>query len=379
MSITPELHELISLELSSLPVKKLVFNQQKLEQIKQQLLRCIDAITQTPSWFTQLSLLWGKLNWWQKSIAAVIVMLPILLIGLVTQIVLLSAIGCCLLGFCTLTIAVMENHQKHHISHTEEIKTTILSLTELLGTIIQNLEATSNQLAEEVSLLHEANQLLTQQCNALEEEIRRLNSSNQHLDQNQKELLKVQKKLQTTISTIDSTVMEQTTLLQKSQVLLEETTVDYKKNQLQLAATVTELSEVKELLSSEVHKAESLTKTLNKALNLLTTSTIENQQQRELFFTKLSAFLNDQETNFDAFAKCLGESGQQLSQAVQDIKTNNSRFSTLLDEQKKQIYRLTQISKDTPKRAAALQQHGFYAPDLAVETLNPTMLTFAVG
>ena len=120
--------------------------------------------------------------------------------------------------------------------------------------------------------------------------------------------------------------------------------------------------------------------TINKAVRLLSISTIENHQQRELFFSKHNAFINDQEMHFDAFAKRLVESGQHLRQAVQDIKTNTSRFSTLLDEQEHQINRLTKIkiSKDTPKIAPALHQHGFHAPDLAVETLNTTML-LAVG
>lgn len=380
MSITPEHNELSSLEPGSNPVKKRAFNQQQLEQIKQQLLRCIDSIAQSSSWITQLSLWWGSLSWWLKITAAAVIMLPLLLIGLAAQIVILSAIGCCLLGFSALTIAVMENHQQHQINHIQEIKTTILSLTDLLAAIILNIEASSNQLAAEIDHVHKANQRLTEQCTELEEEIIRLNSSNQHLEQNQHQLLEVQKKLQTTISTIDSTVIEQTALLQKSQVVLAETTAEYKKNQLQLAATVTELNEVKEVLSLEIYKAQRITETLNKVVTLLSTTTLEDQQQRELFFTKLNAFINNQQRHFDAFAKNLVESGQHLSQAVHDIKANSSRFSSLLDKQEQQVNRLSQVkpSKAPAKIAAALQQHGLYAADSAIETLNTTMLTLAV-
>lgn len=348
-----------SLDLHVQPIKKILFNQEQLEQIKAHLLRCIDSLTQMPSLFTQVSLFWQQLTWWQKVGIGLVSVVP-LIIGLATQLALLTAVGLSLLSFTGLSIVLAENHSKTQTLQTQELKTTILTLADLLGSIIQSLEASSNQLAKELNTVHEANQTLTKQCQEFKEELSRLSRINQQLEQHQQELFTLQNQLQTTITTLDVKLVEQTALLEKSQLLLTETTEEYKKNQMQLALTVTELSEVKGAMAKAAQKAQKVTTTLKATVTALSSQAIANAEQRELFIKKLEEFFKNQEQHLDAFINNISQSSQLLSQTTQEIQDNNSRINELLAEQEEQVQRLTKVDKQ-PVNVTALLQHGFLA------------------
>jgi len=361
--------------LSSLPqtVRKKLLAHEQLDLAQQQLLGCIKALTKSSSIFTKAALFWHQLLWWQKITTGSMLCLP-LLVGLISQVTLVALLGLSLVFFSSLSLFLVDNHVKHHQLLTEEIEATVLGLIKLLATMIENLELLNTQLGEELQVIKDNNKTLTKKCQELQEETLRLRNSNHSLDENQKELLTVQKTLKTTIITIDSTVNEQTLLLQKSQALLEETTKAYQANQQQLTETIVELGEVKKTLSSEVDKAQGVTKTLKNTLQVLSKEMIGNQQSREQFLSKLDALINNQEVQFDTIIKSLAASGKQLSETAEEIKADSLRFHRLLNQQEHHINRLAQIEAPPTRNTAkemhkARQQHGFYAPEPSVTSI----------
>lgn len=355
-------------------MKKVNSIQEQLDLTQKQLLTCIDALNTSTSLFTKVSLIWQRLPLWQKITIGSLLALPVV-IGLICQISLLAVFGLSLALFSGLAWFFVSNHAQHHQLQTEEIKSTVLGLINLLGTMIKNLDLLNKQLGEEVQVIKDTNRQLTSKCETLHKETQCLKNANLSLDQNQSELLDIQKNLKTTILTIDSTVGEQTVLLNKNQALLEETTLAYQKNQQQLSQTITELGEVKKTLATEVEKAQRVTQTLKKTVQVISKETIGTNLRREQFFQKLDLLINTQEAEFDALVKGLAVSGQQLAKTTQELQTNNQRFNTLLTKQEEQLVRLTIIEPPQTTHVEDLSgarlRHGFYATapkQTAVET-----------
>lgn len=364
-------------------MKKVNSIQEQLDLTKKQLLACMDALNTSTSLFTKLSLTWQRLPWWQKIILGSLLTLPVV-VGLISQISLLAVFGLCLAIFSGLAWFFASNHAQHHQLQTGEIKSTVLGLLQLLGTMIKNLDLLNKQLGEEIQVIKNVNKQLASKCETLYEETQRLKSTNHSLDQNQNELLNIQQNLKATISTIDDTVSEQTTLLHKSQALLEETTLAYQKNQQQLSETINELGEVKKTLATEVEKALRVTQTLKNTVQVISKETIGASQRREQFFQKLDLLINTQEAEFDTLIKGLAVSGQQLAKTAQEFQANNQRFNTLLTKQEEHLVRLAIIEPSQTTQVEDLSearlQHGFYptAPkQTAVETAEAETLKIA--
>lgn len=355
-------------------MKKVNSIQEQLDLTQKQLLACIDVLNTSTSLFTKLSLIWQRLPLWQKILLGSLLTLPVV-VGLVGQISLLAVFGLNLVIFSGLAWFFVSNHAQHHQLQTEEIKSTVLGLLKLLGTMIKNLDLLNRQLGEEVQVIKNVNKQLTSKCETLHEETQRLKSTNHSLDQSQNELLNIQQNLKTTIFTIDGTVSEQTTLLHKSQALLEETTLAYQKNQQQLSETISELGEVKKTLATEVEKAQRVTQTLKNTVQVISKEAIGTSQRREQFFQKLDRLINTQEAEFDTLVKGLAISGQQLAKTAQEFQTNNQRFNTLLTKQEEHLVRLAIIEPSQTTQVENLSEarlrHGFYptAPkQAAIET-----------
>ncbi|RUR12465.1 hypothetical protein [Legionella sp. km772] len=362
MTITSPFNGTNPLSPLSQTIKKPSDLHEQLDFAQKRLLACLDSLTSHSSIFTKASLTWHQSPWWQKITVASIVCFP-LIIGLICQVSGLALVGLSLVIFASLSLFLVENHVQQQQLQTAEIKATVQGLMQLLGTILKNLESLNQQLGEEVQTIKERNELLVSRCGELQEETQRLANSNHSLDQNQKELLSVQAQLKTTILTIDSTVSEQTLLLNKNQTLLDETTLAYQENQQQLAAAIGELDEVKKLLAVEVDKAQRVTQTLKNAVQVLGQEALGDQHRRDQFFQKLDRFINDQEMQFDMIVKGLAVSGQQLSETANEIKANSLRFNHLLAQQEQQLARLTKL--ELPQVSAAdlklaRQKHGFY-------------------
>ena len=197
MATKPHLDEISPLSPTVQVLRKKSLIHEQVDLAQKQLLGCIDSLTKNSSIFTRLSLFWSQLPWWQKVTTGSLLCIP-LLIGLISQVSLLSLFGLNLILFSSLTSFLADNHAQHHQQQTEEIKATVLSLIKLLGTMIENLGLINTQLGEELNLIKKSNLDLSKKCYELQEEIKHLTSSNQSLEQNQQELVTVQKKLKTT-------------------------------------------------------------------------------------------------------------------------------------------------------------------------------------
>ena len=388
-------------------IKKKSFIHEDLDSAQKKLLLSLDSFLDSSSIFSNLSLYWQKMPWWQKITLGSLLALP-LIIGLGTQIVSLSLLGLSLVFFSSLSLFLIHDHLKHHKVELDQIKANVLGFVKLFVTMIENLELLNSQFSQELNHIKESNTHLRSKCEELEIETNHLKKTNLSLDQNQSELLEIQKKLHATIVMIDNTVIEQTCLLQKNQALLTSTTLAYQQNQQQLADAVKELSEVKTHFENEVERAKRVALTLKNAVEILGDAALTDKNLRKQFFEKLDSFLSDHEIRFDALMVNIAASGILLSQTAKEVEASSIRFTQLLDIQEEQIDRFTELEqqrndqinarrgvtspsqpeefqrKPSPNTrvqlAPALLGHGFYAFDQKqkpIETISsPHILSY---
>ena len=302
--------------------------------------------------------------------------MPVLIIGIVANIAVLIAISIfTLLDFVATSIA-LDNHHSHNVSSTKQLKAGIASIVDTLGVVIQSLGLLTRQLAQSIDEFQQENKQLTAHIDALSKQITKLSTQVSLLMTTEQQLRNTADELEQTITTLKTSAVEQTELLEKTQKKLEQVTHDYEQNTNLLSEKIIELNTVKYEMGLEVEQAKNVGLVLQAAVDTLSNSVILDTTQRLTFHEKLNEFLTNKEASFDLIAERIFKAERELEQVNQELvlvkeqfKSSNERYKELLDKQEQQMLRLQRLNnlKGTttlePQKTEEIKpsNNGFYA------------------
>ncbi|KTD82558.1 LegC2/C7 family Dot/Icm T4SS effector [Legionella waltersii] len=394
LELASDLHPSENLEQDNLTQKtkndkdrfeKIVTTQNKIQKIKADLSQLIQAMNHNPSLLSRAAIFWNKIPLWQKITAGAVLTVPLLMIGLMANLAALITLSIITAIVYTASSILLDNHQSQNTDNTEHLNAGILSLVELLDTVISTLELLREQLAIEIDAFQKENDRLTENIDHFCEQIRTLKSQISELSDTEKALRTTQIELELTAKTLKGSIEEQSQVLENTQKELEQVVQDYKDNQNQLSDKIKEMDDIKEKMGKEVEQARAVGLVLSGTVETFSNMVIQDKEQRAAFQKRLEDFLNNKEKSFVEVADRICEAEHKLSVVTKQLEESNQRYRRLLDRQEQQIIRLEQIDAEQSDEVqdsfdgVKPSINGFYAikkepPFLSVPTHGTAMV-----
>ncbi len=324
--------------------EKIVTTQNKIQKIKADLNQLIQAMNQNPSLLSRAASFWNEIPLWQKITAGVVVTVPLLMIGLMANLVALITLSIVTGIVYTVSHILLENHQSQNTDNIEGLKAGISSLADLLDSVISTLELLREQLAIEIDAFQKENARLTVNIEQFSEQIKSLKSQINELTDTEKALRATQIELEFTAKTLKGSLEGQSQALENTQKELEQVVKAYKENQNQLSDKIKQLDDIKEKMGKEVEQARAVGLVLSGTVETFSNMVIQDKEQRAAFQKRLEEFLNNKEKSFVEVADRICEAEHKLSVVTKQLEESNQRYRKLLDRQEQQIIRLEQIN-----------------------------------
>jgi hypothetical protein len=355
----------------------------ELDKIKINLHKMIDAMAFNPSLLSRAAKYWGEFPLWQKIVAGVVLIAPLLVLGILTQIPVILAISIFVLITYSVVGFLFDNHHSNNINSTQNLKNGISGLADALGVIIEQLETLRLQLAGEIEKFQKENQQLLENVSNLSEEIDILKEQNMLLKATEESLRSTQTDLENTAKTLKLSVADQTRLLEHSQKELAKTASLAQSNQEQLTLKIIELNVLKTAMELKVEQANKIAETLGETVRSLTGTVIKDKGEREAFQKRLDGFLADQGKSFDQIAARIGKDAHELTKVKEELvqskdalNRSNERYAELLKEGKKQLELMKQIvlksaSTLKPSNVKILGKVGLYPAAPEEQAIKP--------
>ncbi|CEG59123.1 LegC2/C7 family Dot/Icm T4SS effector [Legionella fallonii] len=324
--------------------EKIVTTQNKIQKIKADLNQLIQAMNQNPSLLSRAASFWNEIPLWQKITAGVVLTVPLLMIGLMANLVALITLSIVTGIVYTASHILLENHQSQNTDNIEGLKAGISSLADLLDSVISILELLREQLAIEIDAFQKKNTRLTVNIEQFSEQIKSLKSQINELTDTEKALRATQIELELTAKTLKGSIEGQSQALENTQKELEQVVKAYKENQNQLSDKIKELDDIKEKMGKEVEQARAVGLVLSGTVKTFSNIVIQDKEQRAAFQKRLEEFLNNKEKSFVEVADRICEAEHKLSVVTKQLEESNQRYRKLLDRQEQQIIRLEQMN-----------------------------------
>lgn len=203
--------------------------------IKKSLNQLLDSMGKNKSVISRMADAWGTFSIWIKIGGGLIVFGPLLLIG-VLALSTLTIVSTCIFSLLYALISIgLDNHHQTNKNEHDILKSRVLSLSDLLSTVIDNLEKISINLSEDVKRLEETNVSLKEQVEASAKNnanfmqlltslwgcLKENKASNHNLNHCIKELNEDAEKFLAALQTLDSVTHELNACLQRHQIMLE--------------------------------------------------------------------------------------------------------------------------------------------------------------
>lgn len=350
--------------------KDLIETQDVLKKIKAGLITAIENMEKTPSLISRAAEFWGKLALWQKILGGVAITLPTLVLGIVANINFLLVICCITTLIYTGLALVLDDHYKNKIAVMGSLINGILGLADFLESTIRALDTIRQKLAVQVDAFAAENKALKTQVDSLGSKIILLDTEIQAAAEASASLQKTKEDLEQVSGQLNSTVTEQSDLLDKNQKELQRIMEAYDASQLELTQKITELDLVKTDLGFQLDQARNVAKILQDSVLALSGTLITNNEDRQLFQQKIDEFLNDKNKNFDQLLASYSETQKEYAIKYALIERQfrqcNEQYEEKLQELNRQIERLTLISAEQYKKTSSgvgpsLIQTGIFA------------------
>lgn len=328
----------------------------KLTQIQQELEKLIDAMTQNPSILARVANFWGRLPLWKKITAGMVFILPPLILGIFTQLL----VGLVVTAFALITYVgssvVLDDHYTHTQYSTKNIKSGVTSLAEGLDVIMNSLEQISQALAEQVDFFSNQNSHFSDNLTDLTVRNEELTTEVEKLRQIEKKLAHTQAELESTCALLQESVQEQTAQLTETQSLLNKVTIEYANNQKHLEEKIKELADINASMSAEITQFKITQKTLQASLAIMAETATKDEQQKNAFFNKLDAFIKHNDIS-------LLEMSEVFQREVEQLKTAKNKYEAQIVQHHELIERTAQ-NVDRMVQIPLLQVHGLYSKTL---------------
>lgn len=314
-------------------LQSIALTQEYLSQIKQNLGDIIDSMQENPSLISRAAAYWGELPFWQKVVGGAAVSGPSLLLGAMT----------CTFFLATISGAGVLLDDHHH--HNNRLKEGVFGIADGLSLTIGSLDGIRQKLATEIEKFREENTKLAENITHLNGEIKKLSVQTDMLIATEQLLRKNKEDLEKIAGTLKQNLEQQGDLFEKNQRELAEVKELHHQSIEQLAKKSAELAQVRESMEAQVNNAKAVASTLEDTVKLLSTTAINDAEQRNIFQEKLTHFLSDQTRNFSEVCERISKKESELSAAKLELQANNEHYKQLLQRQEKQILRLESINQ----------------------------------
>lgn len=356
-----------------------LLTEQGLEQIKENLMKMVDAMDHNPSFLARAASYWGEIPLWQKIVGGVVVIVPTLVVAITLQ----SAIFLAISIFTLITYAVsgflLDNHYNLNINRTEHLKTGITGLADTLGVVIISLDKLRQQLAVEIEQFQLENEKLGINVKDLGEEVQELVVQRKLLQETVQSLQQTNKELEEIAESLRHGIKVHTQLLEKNEAQLTLARKNYAQAESNLSEKVDELHQVKEDMTERNNTLGLFNDSLKELLDKFTGQLKINQkgqdgfreeikEMKEIIETKMQNLL-DRVSKAELELIPLREKHKKLHEDYQKLSEKYLRILTLQENQVEHLEQLYGMpTKHQKVQQAELLQHvGLYA----VETSHP--------
>ena len=182
----------------------------------------------------------------------------------------------------TLCSILLDNHYNESSLTQEELKAGIASLGDVLISMINSLETIKKQFCQEVDGFACENQRLKQNIDSLEQKIMRLTQTIEGLQETEMSLRDITSNLNITKQELTQSLEQQTLLLKSSQQELLIAQESYRTGNLELIEKVAELENVKKKMTFKISQFQSISLTLQGALECMSHTVIADKTHRLL-------------------------------------------------------------------------------------------------
>lgn len=351
-------------------------------QVRKSLDAIIDSLEQNPSILTSITKYWGSLSLWEKIFGGILVTTPTLVIGVAANVGFLITLSGLSAGAYITGGVVFEDHYENTKIITEKLKKGVFEIADVLVLTIQSLDIIRQKLASEVEKFQQENTRLTLNINKLSEETYDLSVqiesyiiTEKHLRQNKEQL------------ELRAEELKKDLVLNQQQYEATVNEVDALKHQHErctqlLTQQVDELTVKRKQLEDELDKTRKLTSTLQVAVQTLSSTVINDAQQREAFQKRLENFVKNEEQSFSQVAERITATESELVSVQKQLEESLKQHKELMEIQDKLIKRLEMIdqlvpeapiTRDSKINIDALCTYGFLSkfPDLSPQENKP--------
>lgn len=318
-------------------------------QVRNSLEAIIDSLEQNPSILTSITKYWGSLSLWEKIFGGILVTGPTLGIGIAANVGFLITLSGLSAGAYITGGIVFEDHFENTKIITEKLKRGVFEIADVLILTIRSLDIIRQKLATEVEKFQQENKRLTLNIDKLSDETydlsvqiesymiteKHLRQTKTQLEQTAEELKKDlgqnQQKYETAVNEINSLKQEHERCTQLLTLQVDELTVKRK------------------LLEDELEKTRKLTSTLQVAVQTLSSTVINDAQQREVFQKRLENFVKNKEQSFTQVADRICAAESELISVKSQLEVSLKRHEELMETQNQLIKRLELIDQLVPE------------------------------
>lgn len=306
--------------------QEVVISQEQLARIREELANLLNTLDDRQSFISRLANIWGPLPLWKKVCFGLLLSSPSLAIGVVTNVAPLLA----LTGFTLFTYLgggmALDNHHHCNRDTISRIRTNVLSLSNMLEIVIVSLDNIRRYFQNEVEKFKAENNRFSDslrdfmlQTQQLFGEVESLNTTDQSLKKRREDLELTIEKLKTH-SKIDKDQ------LKEYKLELFQICENYKKNQLELADTTSNLERVRNQLQDQVMRSEKATASLKRNLDTVLELAVGGEERRQKFQERVEEFIENKEISFDTIAA-------RLCDVEENLAADNVKYAELLSQQ----------------------------------------------
>lgn len=139
--------------------------------IKDQLVRLVEQLDETPSLISRLAQYWANMALWQKIGFGLLLVAPILVLGIVFHLYIPIIIAVITALVYIPGGILLENHNQKSLKITDQLAEYMCDLADILETVLDNLNFLQEQVAKEVDDFHQENERLAETLSGLKIEI----------------------------------------------------------------------------------------------------------------------------------------------------------------------------------------------------------------
>lgn len=357
-------------------LNKIASTKAKLSTLKSSLNLVLDNVQENPSLIQRAASNWKESSTVEKIAKVGFTTMP----GIATPI--LKSAGLLLLpgygvgALVALTVGSITYHiildDYNEKSSEARLKESLLSVGDLLGLVIGELDVISQNLTEQVNLFKSENLRLTSNVDNLEREIDDFTGQINTFKTNNEFLTKQTSELEKQLLALKQDSAQNAELIKLQEQMLADFSLDQKKNQLALDNKMRELEVVKQTMGLELEKARKVSSMLQNTVQMLSKTSIKNEADRETFKQKMDDLLTKGETDLKAVNERILNMEEQFETLLNELQQSNQLYKELLRKEEEQLSFLERLTAPTTEARSFLSSLNFFKQPFNLNILANT-------